>query len=33
VPVPLNRFRLLSRRFNQSALLARELSRLTAVRL
>ena len=31
VPVPLNRFRLLSRRFNQSALLAHELSRLTGV--
>lgn len=31
VPVPLARARLLSRRFNQSALLARELSRLTGI--
>lgn len=29
VPVPLNRFRLLARRYNQSALMARELARLT----
>lgn len=31
VPVPLSRTRLLARRFNQSALLARELSRLTGL--
>lgn len=31
VPVPLNRWRLLHRRFNQSALLANEVSRLTGV--
>jgi ComF family protein len=31
VPVPLHRFRLLSRRYNQSALLARALSRLSGV--
>ena len=31
-PVPLTRSRLLSRRFNQSAILAREVSRLTGVR-
>ncbi len=31
VPVPLNRFRLLSRRFNQAAILGHEISRLTGV--
>jgi ComF family protein len=31
VPVPLNRWRLLSRRFNQSALLAQEVARLSGV--
>lgn len=31
VPVPLNRWRLLSRRFNQSAILSREVSRLTGI--
>ena len=32
VPVPLDRWRLLSRRFNQAAVLAREVSRLSGVR-
>jgi ComF family protein len=32
VPVPLNRWRLLRRRFNQAAILARELERLTGIR-
>ena len=31
VPVPLDRWRLLKRRFNQAALLARELNRLTGI--
>lgn len=31
VPVPLNRFRLLSRRFNQAAILAHEVARLTGL--
>ncbi|MBU2583514.1 MAG: ComF family protein [Alphaproteobacteria bacterium] len=31
IPVPLNRFRLLQRRYNQSAILAREVSRISGV--